>query len=455
MIKSIKLRNFKSHKDTEIALKPVSLFIGNNNAGKSSVYQSLLLLRDAVKEGHSQLVMTRYPRANSTPEDPIIHKGRKSIDVYDYEDMVFKTRNAKETDGLVSIEISAELFIPIKTLIDSDRWKISVAATFRHNRLIAHSGSISFSVIGEPKVQWRWEAGAGHSVSPASLSIDGTNVNFDIQGNLNFLYSSLTFPANLPTELKEKARNLSNEINSFSKRLFESFRTVYPIRGMEESVLPLPKQSVSSGDHFFHPDRQVMLAALLANDRDLENYVSEQMASIFGVGIEIEHRPPYQLLVKTKIPRKNERAEGGLEGRTSANMFVNEGLGINQMPFMLVPLVLVDKGETVILCEPEAHLNPMIQSKLVEALARVVKEKGIQLVIETHSEHILNAFIYRVMKKEISSDDLGIFHFETNDEVSSVREIEIGKDGRLKEGLPGFFDVSLEELSRTLQALSK
>jgi AAA15 family ATPase/GTPase len=91
MIKSIKLQNFKSHKDTELVLKPISIFIGNNNSGKSSTYQSLLLLRDAVRVGQNQLVTIKSPRNNATPETPFMYNEGKSIDVYDYDDVVFKT----------------------------------------------------------------------------------------------------------------------------------------------------------------------------------------------------------------------------------------------------------------------------------------------------------------------------------------------------------------------------
>jgi AAA15 family ATPase/GTPase len=455
MIKCIRLRNFKSHRSTDINFKPISILIGNNNTGKSSIYQSLLLLKDAVKSGHNELVGFTFSRGKPTPQDPLLYKDSRSIDAYNYEDITYKTRITQQAASFISIGVSTELIIPERTPVGSDRWQIEMTSAFRQNRLVSHSGSIVFSDTDNLHVQWSWDEEAGPSVSPPSISFSGAKIDFDIQRNLNFLFSSLSFPPNISSDTKESARNLSHVVNELARRLMESFRIIYPIRGLEESVLPLPMQSVSSEDRFFLADRQVALATLLSYDRTMENLISEELMSMFGVGVEVENRPPYQILVKTKIPSKDQAdSHEGIQ-RTSTNMFVNEGLGINQLLFMLVPLAFVGKGETAIICEPEAHLNPMVQSRLVESLVGLFKKRKIQLIIETHSEHILNAFILGAMRKEIPAEDLGIFHFEIKDETSSVRELEMGKDGRLKEGLPGFFDVNLDELSQILRTLSK
>ena len=52
MIKKLHLKNFKSHRDTELTIKPLTLISGVNNVGKSSVLQSLLLLRQTYKKGN-------------------------------------------------------------------------------------------------------------------------------------------------------------------------------------------------------------------------------------------------------------------------------------------------------------------------------------------------------------------------------------------------------------------
>jgi AAA15 family ATPase/GTPase len=49
MLEKIKLQNFKLHKDTTLEIKPITLFIGQNNSGKSSIFQALQLIKQNLK----------------------------------------------------------------------------------------------------------------------------------------------------------------------------------------------------------------------------------------------------------------------------------------------------------------------------------------------------------------------------------------------------------------------
>jgi predicted ATPase len=57
MLKSVHLKNFKLHEDTLVEAAPITVFIGPNNSGKSSIFQILLCLRDAAARGGSQLLV--------------------------------------------------------------------------------------------------------------------------------------------------------------------------------------------------------------------------------------------------------------------------------------------------------------------------------------------------------------------------------------------------------------
>lgn len=49
MLQKIKIQNFKLHKDTSLEIKPITLFIGQNNSGKSSIFQALQLIKQNLK----------------------------------------------------------------------------------------------------------------------------------------------------------------------------------------------------------------------------------------------------------------------------------------------------------------------------------------------------------------------------------------------------------------------
>ncbi len=51
MIEKIRLQNFKLHKDTTLEIKPITIFIGQNNSGKSSIFQALQSITPAFYAG--------------------------------------------------------------------------------------------------------------------------------------------------------------------------------------------------------------------------------------------------------------------------------------------------------------------------------------------------------------------------------------------------------------------
>lgn len=107
-------------------------------------------------------------------------------------------------------------------------------------------------------------------------------------------------------------------------------------------------------------------------------------------------------------------------------------------------------NDTIIIDKPETELHPRVQFQLGEIFSFMVR-KGIQLVIETHCEHLLSSLRYQVYKERLRPDDVIIYYKE--DAAKPFEGIYINRDGRYaeKEGKrrcfpAGFFDVSVRQL---------
>lgn len=95
----------------------------------------------------------------------------------------------------------------------------------------------------------------------------------------------------------------------------------------------------------------------------------------------------------------------------------------------------------VVIENPEAHLHPRAQSELGKFLGKMANE-GVQIVIETHSDHIINGIRKAVKEKIISCDNVLFNFFERGNDLGSniIKEIRIKEDGKLSAWPKGFFD---------------
>ncbi len=93
MLQKIKLQNFKLHKDTTLEIKPITLFIGQNNSGKSSIFQALQLIKQNLKTSRERLGFERYgnllipPKPLKTTVDYYLYPNRL-IDIGTFEDVL-------------------------------------------------------------------------------------------------------------------------------------------------------------------------------------------------------------------------------------------------------------------------------------------------------------------------------------------------------------------------------
>ena len=96
----------------------------------------------------------------------------------------------------------------------------------------------------------------------------------------------------------------------------------------------------------------------------------------------------YRALVKTSVP-----------GRPDV------GFGVSQVLPALVLLYYVPEGSTVLMEQPEIHLHPAVQSGLADVMLNVARVRNIQIVVESHSEHLMRRLQRRVAEETVSSDD--------------------------------------------------
>lgn len=143
---------------------------------------------------------------------------------------------------------------------------------------------------------------------------------------------------------------------------------------------------------------------------------------------------------------------GMTRGRSRAHRPTHVGFGITYGLPILVACLAAQPGSLLLLENPEAHLHPHGQAKLGELLALCAAD-GVQIILETHSDHVLNGIRLAVKRKAVAAEDLQLAFFtrEVTTGECYVELPSVQADGQLSNWPGGFFDEwerSLDELLR-------
>ena len=124
----------------------------------------------------------------------------------------------------------------------------------------------------------------------------------------------------------------------------------------------------------------------------------------------------------------------------------NVGFGFSYALPIIVAGLQASIGNILIVENPEAHLHPNAQSRLTTFLAKVAKA-GVQVYVETHSDHILNACRVAVLDEILEPDELNILYFQSDKEPQVVK-IDVDKKGGITNWPDGFFDQTDKDYKR-------
>lgn len=124
----------------------------------------------------------------------------------------------------------------------------------------------------------------------------------------------------------------------------------------------------------------------------------------------------------------------------------NIGYGYSNVLPLIVAGLIAREGDILIIDSPEAHLHPSAQSELAKFLAKVA-QNGVQIFIETHSEHVLNGIRIAINTGEFTSSNVSLLYFQDN-VVERIKHIEIDSKGGIDEWPSGFFDQYEKDLSK-------
>lgn len=172
--------------------------------------------------------------------------------------------------------------------------------------------------------------------------------------------------------------------------------------------------------------------------------------SSYTLSMQINYWLNYITNIKTELKTEKAAVDKITITYTSdglANMLPTSlGTGVSYITKILILCLRAKKGNIIIIENPEIHLHPASQAKMGEFFA-FIAAAGIQVILETHSEHLINMVAYQVFEKRLPSENVTILYKSNVHEKFEV--VNLKEDGKFEVDFPeGFFDATLEQLMR-------
>jgi len=143
--------------------------------------------------------------------------------------------------------------------------------------------------------------------------------------------------------------------------------------------------------------------------------------------------------------------------RSPETLITDVGFGVSQILPVLTLLYYAPRGSTILIEQPEIHLHPAVQAGLADLFISVANTRGIQLIVESHSEHLLNRLLRRVAEAEtpygeIAADQVAVYFTQNRSGASTLEELRVNLYGSVENWPKDFFGDQLGEVVAREQA---
>ncbi len=428
MITELRVQNFKSWQDTKtLQFAPLTGLFGANSSGKTSILQMLLMLKQTVESPD------RYR---------VLHLGdeRSLVDFGTFQDLLY-THN---TDLSLQLELSwkSSKLLPLqRTLIPSKDITFHTEIRKESNQILVeyfhytteyHKFGIQRDNTGKKEGRNQYE-----------LIHEGFNAIPNQEGPLELPPPVKCY--GFPDEVGANYQNLgflSDYVLAFEK-LLSNITYLGPLREYPQRSYiwagerpqdvgvrgekAIPALLAARADGLTSPRLiNVKRSHKPIEERILEWLQKMELIDSYSLEPIAENRNDYEFRVK-----KSQKS--------SEVLITDVGFGVSQLLPLLVLCYYVPENTTIILEQPEIHLHPKVQSDLADVLIDVVKNRNVQIILESHSALLLNRLQRRIAEEQIDVEDTALYFCQINDGTSEIDRMRIDEYGNILNWPQDFF----------------
>jgi predicted ATPase len=441
VLTELSLKNFKAWKEIDkMRLAPITGLFGTNSSGKSSVLQFLLMLKQTAEADDRKLVLNfgdENSKANLGSFKDVIYDHDESNTLsFEFAWKLLKKLTLKDTLNIKTLSVVDKLRFNSDINWDSknlsvknmkycldDKTSFGMQSKLdKSKEYDLHSSGFNFV----RKKQRAWPL-------PSPIKFYG------FPDQLNLYYQNAGFLSDLQLELVQMLKRVHylGPLREFPKRHYTS-------KGITPSDLG--------------PKGEFVVDAILAS-RVKGKYISPGRKKTRKT---LEERIAYWLkelglihsfeVVPIGIGSSLYEVKVKCGPKSPEVLITDVGFGVSQILPVLVMCYYVPEGSTILLEQPEIHLHPSVQMGLADVFIDVAKNRNVQVILESHSEHLLNRLQRRWAEKSVSKDDVALYFCDVGTTGSQLNELDIDIFGSILNWPVNFFGDQFGEVAARQKA---
>ena len=475
MLKRLKLRNFKSWPEAEVKFGRITGLFGPNSSGKSSLMQFLLLLKQT-KE--------------STDRAATLALNGRFVELGTAANVIYRHADDSRLSFTVGFDHPSELRIhdtlqlggePIAIHDHADDSRLSFMPSYGlPSELHVHD---ALQLGGEPiarskdivvRARLRIYRGAfqsrmlAYKVGDAEFALkraEGSDTKFDLVARVPESDFSFVRPPGRPWKLSGPVKTY--RFPDEARTGFQNSGFLAALESAFEAALDKlyylgPLRESPQRDYLWPRSRPADVGE--RGERTINAIVAaEEAGEKQNLWRDGRHQPFSHIVARwlrilgiiddfriMEIAPGSNRWQAKV--RTSRGApevtLTDVGFGVSQVLPVIVLLHYAPEGSTVLLEQPELHLHPLAQAELADVIIHAATHRKVQVVLESHSEHLLLRLQRRIAEERVSADDVALYSCRMRNGASEIEALALDEYGNIQNWPPKFMGDAFDETAQ-------
>lgn len=437
MITRLGFNNFKSWRDLEMPLARVTGIFGSNSSGKTSILQMLLMLKQT---------------AESPDRMQVLDLGGE-LRLGTFRDLIYQHDTKRDLQLGLSWQLPKPLRVTDTAAHVSKPSFSSDQLAFATNAIENGSGRMVVQRFDYTLSERHF----GMVLEQGKYQL--TSQGYELQRIVGRPLSKLPLPVKcygFPDQVRASYQN-AGLLADLELALEELFQQVFYLGPLREYPQREYTWAGSQPSDVGRRGERVVDALLASRERGLtvsvgggqkpetlEQYVARWLRKLGLIdSFQVKELAPGSNLYRVLVKRHPKSAEV---------LITDVGFGVSQVLPVLALCFYVPEGATIILEQPEIHLHPSVQAGLADVLIDAVKKRGVQVLVESHSEHLLRRLQRRIAEEKLRPEDTALYFCDLKAEASTLEKLDLDMFGRITNWPEDFFGDALGETLEMTEA---